>query len=152
MNLISEKTELVSFETAVATYNLDGAVDIAGSLLREARATPSLLMRKIYQCPALRRQEVMDHLQALARLLEGLRTIQEANDRARGSESGDAEVFYVHLFDFLHNLVKLKLINRMSGDMWRLFLDLRGRFSFVNSDRQWAEYRDKTLGDNGAKA
>ncbi len=58
----------------------------------------------------------------------------------------------MHLFDFLHNLVKLKLINRMSGDMWRLFLDLRGRFSFVNSDRQWAEYRDRTLGDSGAKA
>ena len=140
---------MVSFETALATYNLDGAVNIAGALLREARATPAVLMRKLYQCPSLRRPEVGDHLPALARLLEGLRTIQEANDHARGSESGEAEVFYVHMFDFLHNLVKLKLINRMSGDMWRIFLDLRGRFSFVNSDRQWAEYRDKTLGAAG---
>jgi hypothetical protein len=81
----------------------------------------------------------------LTRLLEGLRTVQESGDRTRGTESAESEVFYVHLFDFMHNLVKLKLINRMSGDIWRLFLDLRGKFSFVTSDKQWAEYRDTTL-------
>lgn len=140
-----EKAEMISFESALSTYNLIGAVDIAGALLREATATPAALMRKIYQCPALRRPEVADHLSDLSRLLEGLRTVQEANDRSRGVESGDSEIFYVHMFDFLHNLVRLKLINRMSGDIWRVFLDLRGRFSFVTSDKQWAEYRDKTL-------
>ena len=144
-----ERAEMVSFETALSTYNLVGAVDVAGALLREASATPSSLMKKIYQCPALRRPEVADRLPELARLLEGLRTIQEANDRSRGSESGESEVFYVHMFDFLHNLVKLKVINRMSGDIWRIFLDLRGRFSFVTSDKQWAEYRDNTLGGTG---
>lgn len=139
------KAEMVSFESALSTYNLTGAVEVAGSLLRDASATPGTLMRKIYQCPALRRPEVGDYLVDLARLLEGLRTVQESNDRTRGSETGESEVFYVHMFDFLHNLVCLKLINRLSGDIWRLFLDLRGRFSFVTSDKQWAEYRDKTL-------
>ena len=78
--------------------------------------------------------------------------VQEAGDRSRGSESGESEVFYVQLFDFLHNLVRLKLVTRLSGDIWRIFLDLRGRFSFVTSDRQWAEYRDSTLGGKEAKA
>ncbi len=141
------KSEVLSFETAVSTYNLTGAIDIAGALLREAKATPALLMRKVYQCPAMRRPEVAEHLSNLATLLEGLRTVQESSDRARGKESGESEVFYVQMFDYLHNLVRLKLVNRMSGDMWRLFLDLRGRFSFVTSDKQWAEYRDKTLND-----
>ncbi len=146
------KAEILSFETALSTYNLVGAVDVAGTLLREAKATPSLLMRKIYQCPALRRPEIADYLGDLARLLEGLRTVQESTDRARGKESGESEVFYVQLFDFLHNLVRLKLINRLSGDIWRLFLDLRGRFSFVTSDKQWAEYRDSALNDKNVKA
>ena len=146
------KAELLSFETAISTYNLVGAVEVAGALLREVRATPGLLMRKIYQCPALRRPEVGDNLGDLARLLEGLRTVQEASDRSRGSESGESEVFYVHLFDFLHNLVRLKIVTRMSGDIWRLFLDLRGRFSFVTSDKQWAEYRDGALSDRNVKA
>ena len=145
------KSDVVSFETALSTYNLASSIEAAGVLLREAKATPGLLMRKIYQCPALRRPETADHLPDLARLLDGLRTVQEAGDRARGSESGESEVFYVHLFDFLHNLVRLKLINRLSGDVWRIFLDLRGRFSFVTSDRQWAEYRDGALGGKDAK-
>ncbi|MCD8352227.1 MAG: hypothetical protein LUC93_16605 [Planctomycetaceae bacterium] len=143
-----QKAEIVSFETALSTYNLVQAVDVASALLREASATAGSLMRKIYQNQALRRPEVADHLVDLARLLEGLRTIQESTDRSRGMESGESEVFYVHMFDFLHNLVRLKLINRLSGDIWRLFLDLRGRFSFVTSDKQWAEYRDKTLNTN----
>ncbi len=146
------KTGVVSFETALSTLNLSGAIDVAGTLLREAKATPGLLMRKIYQCPALRRPEVADHLADLARLLEGLRTVQESADRTRGSESGESEVFYVHMFDFLHNLVRLKLVTRLTGDVWRVFLDLRGRFSFVTSDKQWAEYRDKTLGDLDSQA
>ncbi|MDR1533499.1 MAG: hypothetical protein LBU64_00135 [Planctomycetota bacterium] len=145
------KPEITSFEAALATYNFADAIEAAGALLREARATPSLLMRKIYQCPALRRPEAGDRLPDLTRLLEGLRTVQEANDRARGSESGESEVFHVRMFDFLHNLVRLKIVNRLSGDIWRLFLDLRGRFSFVTSDRQWAEYRDNTLGNREAK-
>ncbi len=142
------KSDVISFETALSTFNLSGAIDVAGALLRDARATPGLLMRKIYQCPALRRPEIADHLSDLARLLEGLRTVQESSDRSRGSESGESEVFYIHMFDFLHNLVRLKLVTRLTGDMWRVFLDLRGRFSFVTSDKQWAEYRDKTLGDH----
>jgi hypothetical protein len=152
MAVAPQKAEMVSFESALATYNLSGAIDVASALLREATATPSALMRKMYQCPALRRPEVGDHLEDLTRLLEGLRTVQEANDRSRGTESADSEVFYVHLFDFMHNLVKLKLINRLSGDIWRLFLDLRGKFSFVTSDRQWAEYRDNTLRGKSLKA
>jgi hypothetical protein len=55
------------------------------------------------------------------------------------------------MFDFLHNLVRLKIVTRLAGEVWRIFLDLRGRFSFVTSDRQWAEYRDNTLGNKGAK-
>jgi outer membrane biosynthesis protein TonB len=146
------KSEVLSFETALSTYNLAGSIEVAGALLREAKATPGLLLRKIYQCPALRRPEVADYLADLARLIEGLRMVQEAGDRSRGSESGESEVFYVQLFDFLHNLVRLKLVTRLSGDIWRIFLDLRGRFSFVTSDRQWAEYRDSTLGGKEAKA
>lgn len=140
------KTEMVSFESALSTYNLVSALEIAGALLREAKATPVSLMRRIYQSPALRRQEASEHLSDLARLLEGLRTVQESADRARGSESGDSEVFFVQMFDFLHNLVRMKLVTRMTGDMWRIFLDLRGRFSFVTSDKQWADYRDGVLG------
>ncbi len=147
MALQSQKAELVSFESALSTYSLVQAVDVAGALLREASTTPAVLMRKVYQCPALRRPEVADHLADLSRLLEGLRTVQEAKDRTRGVESGDSEVFYIHLFDFLHNLVRLKLVNRLSGDIWRLFLDLRGRFSFITSDKQWADYRDGMLKD-----
>ncbi|MDR1520450.1 MAG: hypothetical protein LBU23_09960 [Planctomycetota bacterium] len=145
------RTELLSFETAISTYDLANSIAVAGVLLREARATPSLLMRKIYQCPALRRPELGDHLPDLARLLEGLRTVQESNDRSRGAETGESEVFYVQMFDFLHNLVRLKIVTRLAGEVWRIFLDLRGRFSFVTSDRQWAEYRDSTLGNKGAK-
>ncbi|MCC8180462.1 MAG: hypothetical protein LIP23_06085 [Planctomycetes bacterium] len=100
--LAGEKTDMVSFETALATYNLSGAMDIAGTLLREASATPSLLMRKIYQCPALRRQEAADYLPDISRLLEGIRTVQESSDRSRGKESGESEVFYVQMFDYLH--------------------------------------------------
>ncbi len=147
-----EKPEMVSFESALSTYSLVQAVEIAGALLRDAQASPSALMRKIYLCPALRRPEVADHLADLSRLLEGLRTVQEANDRARGVESGDSEVFHIHLFDFLHNLVRLKLITRLSGDIWRLFLDLRGRFSFITSDKQWADYRDGMLKDKNVKS
>ncbi len=150
MALQSQKAELVSFESALSTYSLVQAVDVAGALLREASTTPAVLMRKVYQCPALRRPEVADYLQDLSRLLEGLRTVQEAKDRTRGVESGDSEVFYIHLFDFLHNLVRLKLVNRLSGDIWRLFLDLRGRFSFITSDKQWADYRDGMLKDKNA--
>jgi hypothetical protein len=140
-----QKAEMVSFESALSTYNLVQAVDVAGALLRESCTTPGGLMRKVYQNSALRRPEVAEHLGDLSRLLEGLRTIQESTDRSRGAESGESEVFYVHMFDFLHNLVRMKLVNRLSGDMWRLVLDLRGRFSFVTSDKQWSEYRDKTL-------
>ena len=146
------KADMASFETALSTYNLGGAIDAAGTLLREARATPAVLMRKIYQCSALRRPDVSPNLDELARLLEGLRTVQEAADRSRGSETAESEVFYVHMFDFLHNLVRLKLLNRLSGDLWRLFLDLRGRFSFVTSDKQWADYRDQILNDKKPKA
>ncbi|MDR2391926.1 MAG: hypothetical protein LBE84_09650, partial [Planctomycetota bacterium] len=145
------KPEVVSFETALSTYNIAAAIESAGSLLREAKATPGLLMRKIYQCPALRRPETMDRLPDLARLLDGLRTVQESFDRSRGSESGESELFHVQMFDFLHNLVRLKIVTRMSGDIWRIFLDLRGRFSFVTSDRQWAEYRDGVLGGRETK-
>lgn len=145
--LAAEKTDMSSFETAIATFNLNAAVDAAGTLLREAKTTPGLLMKKVYQCPALRRPEIVERLPDLARLLEGLRTIQEAGDRSRGKETAESEVFYVQMFDFLHNLVRLKIINRLSGDIWRLFLDLRGRFSFVTSDKQWAEYRDSALSD-----
>ena len=146
------KPEVLSFETALATYNIAAAIEAASALLREAKATPGLLMRKIYQCPALRRPETIDRLPDLARLLDGLRTVQESFDRSRGSESGESELFHVQMFDFLHNLVRLKIITRMSGDMWRIFLDLRGRFSFVTSDRQWAEYRDGVLGGRETKA
>lgn len=139
------KSDLTAFETDINTWNLAEAMDIAGTLLREAKATPTLLMRKIYQCQALRRPETGDYMPDLARLLDGLRMVQESADRARGKETGESEIFYVMLFDFLHNLVRLKLLNRMSGDAWRLFLDLRGRFSFVASDKQWIEYRDNAL-------
>jgi hypothetical protein len=146
------KPEVLSFETALSTYNIAAAIEAASALLREAKATPGLLMRKIYQCLALRRPETIDRLPDLARLLDGLRTVQESFDRSRGAESGESELFHVQMFDFLHNLVRLKIINRMSGDSWRIFLDLRGRFSFVTSDRQWAEYRDGVLGDRETKA
>ena len=138
------------FETAISSYRLDEALEAATALLRAGEATSGLLMRKTYQCPALRRPEVADHLGPLARLLEGLRTIQESGDRARGKEGPEAESFYVRMFDFLHNLVRMKLVTRMTGDAWRLFLDLRGRFSFVSSDKQWADYRDGILGQRDA--
>ncbi|MDR3210425.1 MAG: hypothetical protein LBU79_00720 [Planctomycetota bacterium] len=141
------KTEILSFETAISTYHLSDALDVAGALLREAKTSPAALMRRVYQCPALRRPEMAEHLTDLSRLLEGLRTVQEASDRTRGTESAESEIFYVQLFDFLHNLVRLKLVNRMTGEMWGLFLDLRGRFSFVTSDKQWSDYRDGVLGD-----
>ncbi len=149
--LAPDKTDMVSFETALSTYNLGSALEVAGTLLREAKATPAALMRRIYQCSSLRRPEVGEHLGDLARLLEGLRTVQESADRTRGAESGESEVFYVQMFDFLHNLVRLKLITRLTGEIWRIFLDLRGRFSFVTSDKQWADYRDGVLGDRQAK-
>ena len=48
-------------------------------------------------------------------------------------------------FDLLHALVRLKLVSRATPAIWDLFLELRGRFSFLTSDRQWKEYRDRVL-------
>jgi hypothetical protein len=139
------RADLVGFETSLATYDLSTAADLAALLVREGEASPLILMKKIYQCPSLRRAETADHLGPLTKLLEGLRTVQESSDRARGQEGPEADRFYVQLFDFLHNLVRLKLVTRATGDAWRLFLDLRGRFSFATSDKEWSRYRDEVL-------
>ena len=138
--------DMNAFEAAIAGYDLGRAADLAAELFRRNIATPAALMKKVYLCGSLRRAETADHLPALAKLLEALRTVQQSRDHALGREGPEAEGMYVRMFDFLHNLVRLKIVTRATGEMWRLFLDLRGRFSFASSDKEWARYRDDKLG------
>jgi len=112
----------------------------------ETFAGPDHLMSKIYLSPTLRHPEVSPHMPQLVKLLKQLCEVQQAADRTRGKESPDSERFYVQMFDYLHNLVRLKLITRSTGEAWEFFLDLRGRFSFITSDKQWSGFRDRVLG------
>lgn len=137
--------DLISFETCLASYDIAGAVSIARELLRGGETGAGLLMLKVYNCQSLRQAEVGNHLDHLVKLLETLHEVFDAANRDRGSEGPETERFYVQTFDFLHNLVRLKLVTRATGEAWRFFLDIRSRFSFVTSDKQWAEYRDRVL-------
>lgn len=141
----TQKVDLVSFETAISSYDLDRANNLATALIRDGQATAARLTDKVYRCQALRRPEVAAHLDGVIKLLKSLRTIQEQADRRRGQEGADSNRLYVQMFDYLHNLVRLKLITRSTHEAWAFFLDMRGRFSFVTSDRQWADYRDGVL-------
>ncbi len=139
------RATLASFESALVSLNLDAATDLARELLRETYTTPSHLMGKIYLCPALRTPEVGKHLTGVIKLLQNLKETQDAANRTLGREGPDTERMMVQMFDYLHNLVRLRHISRTTAEAWQFFLELRGRYSFVTSDKQWAEYRDRVL-------
>jgi len=139
------KASLAAFESALVALDMDKAHDLARTLLRKTYTTPAHLMSKIYLCPALRQNEVGTQLHGVIKLLQDLKATQEAADRTRGREGPETERMLVQMFDYLHNLVRLKHVSRTTGEAWQFFLDLRGRYSFVTSDKQWAEYRDRVL-------
>jgi len=139
------KASLAAFESALVALDTGKAEDLARTLLRETYTTPAHLMSKIYLCPALRTAEVGTHLRGVVKLLQNLKETQAAADRTLGREGPETERMLVQMFDYLHNLVRLKHISRTTAEAWQFFLDLRGRYSFVTSDKQWAEYRDRVL-------
>lgn len=134
-----------SFEKAITRYDFAKAAGIASAGMRSGEQTPLYYMDAIYRTEALRRPEMADHLDDLVALLRGIRDVQLAADKARGRESVETEQLAVRMFDYLHTLVRLRLVTRATQTAWHFFLDLRGRFSFLTSDRQWGEYRDKVL-------
>jgi hypothetical protein len=99
----------------------------------------------LYRTPELREPAIGDHVGGVIKLLGGLKSVQEAADLDRGQESPEAERFYVQMFDYLHGLVRAKLVTRAQEEAWRFFLELRGRFSFVTSDKEWTAHRDSVL-------
>lgn len=130
---------------ALERHDFAEAAEMAGAILRAGQRTPVELMEEVYRCQALRRSEVSEKLGGLLRLLRGIKDVQEAADRARGRESAETDRLFVEMFDFLHTLVRLKILGRGDQEAWRFFLDLRGRFNFLTSDKQWQAYRDKVL-------
>lgn len=140
------KASLAAFEAALSALDVDKSHDLGYQLIRETYTTPSHLMSKIYVCPSLRKPEAAGKIAQIVRLLKMLRQTQEAADRARGREGPETERMLVQMFDYLHNMVRLKLVTRTMGEAWQLFLDLRGRYSQCTSDKQWSEYRDRVLG------
>lgn len=139
-----------SFRTALERYDFARASGIASAQMRSGQRSPLDFMRELHGVEMLRRPEIVDKLDDLTALLRGIKSIQEASDRSRGRENDQTERLFVMIFDLLHALVRLKLISRATPAVWDLFLELRGRFSFLTSDRQWREYRDRILGAAGA--
>lgn len=137
-----------SFKTALERYDFARASGIASAQMRAGQRSPLEFMQELYGVEMLRRPEIGAKLDDLTALLRGIKTLQEASDRARGRESEQTERLFVLIFDLLHTLVRLKLISRATPGIWDLFLELRGRFSFLTSDRQWREYRDRIIGGN----
>ncbi|MBP5233666.1 MAG: hypothetical protein J6333_09685, partial [Planctomycetes bacterium] len=134
-----------SFVKALTRYDFTRASAICSALMRAGSQTPCDCMREAHRLDALRHPEIADHLDDLAALLRGIKSLQEASDRSRGRENPATEKTFVMMFDLLHSLVRLKLVSRATPAIWDLFLELRGRFSFLTSDRQWKEYRDRVL-------
>jgi hypothetical protein len=133
------------FARDIEALEFESATTRAGRLLNSRQASPLLLMERVYAARSLREGRVASHLMGLVTLLRQLVDAQSAIDRARGRETQETERFYVQLFDLLHHLVRIKAITRATPEAWRFFLDLRGRYSFITSDAQWAAYRDKQL-------
>lgn len=134
-----------TFKDALERYDFARASGIASAQMRAGDRTPLDFMAEMYTVGALRRPDIVEHLDDLAAMLRGVKAVQEATDRARGREGDNTEKLFVMIFDLLHGLVRLKLISRANPAIWDLFLELRGRFSFLTSDRQWREYRDKVI-------
>ncbi len=141
-----------SFTAALERYDFARASGIASAQIRSGSQKPLDFMEDVYKCAALRRPETSDKLDDIAAMLRGIKAIQEASDRSRGRESNDTEKLFVLIFDYLHALVRMKLVSRATPAIWDLFLELRGRFSFLTSDRQWNEYRDRVLSGVHAKS
>ncbi|MCX7933710.1 MAG: hypothetical protein N3A66_00445 [Planctomycetota bacterium] len=136
---------LGAFEVSLAALDLTHAREIAAELLKEGRATPAHLMSKIYLSPGLRREEVRSRLDDVVSLMQDVRQAQDAADKTRGRQGADTEQLYAQMFDYFHNLVRLKILTRANTGAWEFFLDLRSRYSFITSDKQWQEYRDRVL-------
>ena len=134
-----------TFKDALERYDFARASGIASAQMRAGDRTPLDFMAEMYAVGALRRPDIVEHLDDLAAMLRGVKAVQEATDRARGREGDNTEKLFVMIFDLLHGLVRLKLISRANPAIWDLFLELRGRFRFLTSDRQWREYRDKVI-------
>ncbi|GHV19936.1 hypothetical protein AGMMS49959_06160 [Planctomycetales bacterium] len=134
-----------TFIKALTRYDFAKASAIASALMRAGNQSPYACMKEIYRSDALKHPEVSVYLNELASLLRGIKSLQEASDRSRGREGEQTEKMLVMMFDLLHTLVRLKLVGRGTPAIWEFFLELRGRFSFLTSDRQWQEYRDKIL-------
>lgn len=134
-----------TFVKALTRYDFTRASGICSALLRAGNKSTLDCMKEIYPLEALKHPEIAQHLDELSSMLSGLKNLQEASDRSRGRENENTEKVFVMMFDLLHTLVRLKLISRATPIIWDLFLELRGRFSFLTSDRQWKEYRDRVL-------
>ncbi|MDR0868651.1 MAG: hypothetical protein LBP75_09325 [Planctomycetota bacterium] len=134
-----------TFIKALTRYDFAKASAIASALMRAGNQSPYACMKEIYRSDALKHPEISAYLNELASLLRGIKSLQEASDRSRGREGEQTEKMLVMMFDLLHTLVRLKLVGRGTPAIWEFFLELRGRFSFLTSDRQWQEYRDKIL-------
>ncbi len=134
-----------SFNSALERYDFAKASGIASASMRSGEKTPLDFIREIHQSAVLKRPEIGDYLDDLSAMIRGIKSLQEASDRARGKEGENTEMMYVLIFDLLHTFVRMKLISRATTSIWDLFLELRGRFSFLTSDRQWKEYRDRLL-------
>ena len=135
-----------SFIKALTRYDFTRASGICSALMRAGSQTPYDCMKDMHTLEALRHPEISAHLDDLAALLRGIKSLQEASDRSRGRENEHTEKVFVMMFDLIHSLVRLKLVSRATPAIWELFLELRGRFSFLTSDRQFTEYRDRVLG------
>ncbi len=133
------------FAKAIARYEFKEALEAAVQLMIGGDASPAALMDMLYRTPELREPAIADHIDGVVKLLGGLKSVQEAADLDRGQESPEAGRFYVQMFDYLHGLVRAKLVTRAQEDAWRFFLELRGRFSFVTSDKEWTAHRDAVL-------
>ena len=141
-----------SFNAAIERFDFAKASAIASASMRAGEKTPLDFITTIHNASVLRRPEIVNYLDDLSAMLKGIKSLQEASDRARGKEGDNTEILHVLLFDLLHTFVRMKLISRATNSMWDLFLELRGRFSFLTSDRQWKEYRDKLLSSSKINA
>ncbi len=134
-----------TFKAALERFDFAKASAIASASMRSGEKVPLDYIRIIHDSAVLRRPEISNYLDDMAAMLRGIKHLQEASDRARGKEGDTTEIMYVLIFDLLHTFVRMKLISRATTAIWDLFLELRGRFSFLTSDRQWKEYRDRLL-------
>ena len=137
-----------SFKAAIERYDFAKASGIASAAMRSGEKAPIEFIKQIHKTNILKRPEISQYLDDIAAMLKGIKNLQEASDRARGKEGEVTEILYVLIFDYLHTLVRMKLITRATTAMWELFLELRGHFSFLTSDRQWKEYRNRLLSGN----